>query len=393
MRAPLPVDEPDRLHALHVLDILDTGPESDFDDVVRLAAAICGTPESQVSLIDADRQWFKANTVEGPTETPRDESFCAHAILGRGLLVVPDARTDDRFADNPHVRTEPGVRFYAGAPLVTTDGFALGTLCVLDAVPRRLSLAQLRALRALARQVTAQLELRRFAQAVQRDAAHRHEVERVQDRIGPLAGGRLREPLAELRRCAEVLRDLDYCPPELATLMGAAVHASAPELVRMLDDLLLLGGSDPGLFRQEIDLNPLVDWAVREMAPIAEAKDIAVRLSVGEQARTLGDPRRLAQALTHLLFTAVKWTPNGGRVRISVDPGPVVVLTDVGVSGEPARLYEHVLNGALLGATPGGADAGLAAVKAILDAHHANVALCDTGPEGTALHVVFPPAG
>jgi K+-sensing histidine kinase KdpD len=406
MRAPIPTDEQERLRALRQLDILDTGPEPDLDDIVELASWICGTPSSLVSFVDADRQWFKAqvNGTDGLTaggcESPRDESFCAHAILGRGLLVVPDAREDQRFADNPHVIREPGVRFYAGAPLVTTDGHALGTLCVVDSVPRKLNAGQLRALRALARQVTAQLELRRYTTDAALEAARWQEIERFSDDLVPLIGTRLREPLAELRRCAEVLRDLDACPPALAARVGGAVHAHAPDLLRVLDNLLRAAGPDsgsPALQRRDIDLNSLVEWAVRESQPIADAKDIVLRLDVGGPAKILADPRRLAQALAHLMFTAVKYTPCGGRVRVRVDPTghPTVELHDVGVVDEPARLYEHVLNGAIRGTgfDPDGgrgADAGLTAVKAIFDAHHACVALCDGTDDGTALHVVFP---
>src|SRR3954451_20412036 len=117
MHAPLPDNEINRLAALYELDVLDSDAERDFDDIVGLAASVCGVPMSLVSLVDADRQWFKARVGTDLTETPRSLSFCAHAILGRDLLVVPDARQDARFADNPAVASEGGVRFYAGAPL------------------------------------------------------------------------------------------------------------------------------------------------------------------------------------------------------------------------------------------------------------------------------------
>src|SRR5690349_17173725 len=162
MPTPLPSNEADRLAALYELHVLDTAPESDFDDIVKLAATVCSVPMSLVSLIDIDRQWFKAKIGTDLTETPRDMSFCGHAILGRDVLVVPDTHADPRFADNPTVGQHGGVRFYAGAPLITSDGFALGTLCVLDARPRTLDNEQVQALRALARQVTSQLELRRY---------------------------------------------------------------------------------------------------------------------------------------------------------------------------------------------------------------------------------------
>src|SRR5919112_2511702 len=189
MKAPLPADEVDRLAALCALNVLDSPPEKDFDDIVALAASVCGVPMSLVSLIDADRQWFKAATGTDLTETPRDLSFCAHAILGRDLLVVPDAREDPRFADHPAVIVEDGVRFYAAAPLVATSGHALGTLCVVDSRPRRLGAEQLQALRALAHQVTAQFELRRYAGALAGTTARLQELERRKDELAGLVGG------------------------------------------------------------------------------------------------------------------------------------------------------------------------------------------------------------
>ncbi len=142
-------------------EVLDTVPEELFDDLTALAARICRAPIALISLVDENRQWFKSKVGTTLTETARDISFCTHAILQPDLFIVPDATKDERFAANPLVRTEPGIRFYAGASLVTPDGYALGTLCVMDRVPRQLEAEQQEALRTLARHVTSQLELRR----------------------------------------------------------------------------------------------------------------------------------------------------------------------------------------------------------------------------------------
>lgn len=159
--APLPSDEARRLDALMRLAILDTEPEQRFDDIVKLAQQVCQVPIALVSLIDNDRQWFKACVGLDATQTHRDLAFCAHAILAPAeLFVVQDAREDPRFVENPLVVGEPYIRFYAGAPIVTHDGYTLGTVCVIDRQPRTLDAQQAAALQALARQTSSLLQLR-----------------------------------------------------------------------------------------------------------------------------------------------------------------------------------------------------------------------------------------
>lgn len=174
--APLPEDEVNRLKALQELSILDTDPEKVFDDLTRLASKICGTPIALISLIDADRQWFKSNLGLTATETPRDQAFCAHAILQPDVFIVPDALEDERFADNPLVEFEPQIRFYAGAPLITSEGSAIGTLCTLDRQPRQLSADQIEMLEIIGRQVVQQLEQRRDLADLARISLKTHEI-------------------------------------------------------------------------------------------------------------------------------------------------------------------------------------------------------------------------
>ena len=160
-RPPIPAHEAERLAALRDYDVLDTPAEPQYDDLTELAARICEAPIALISLVDENRQWFKSHRGLETRETERDMAFCAHAILHPETFVIEDATQDARFADNPLVTADPKIRFYAGAPLITPGGHALGTLCVIDTEPRRLRPDHDEALRILSRHVINLLELRR----------------------------------------------------------------------------------------------------------------------------------------------------------------------------------------------------------------------------------------
>lgn len=180
MTPPKPSNEEARLEALRSYEILDTSAEQEFDDLARIASTICDTKVALVTLVDDDRQWFKASLGVDFLETSREYAFCAYTILGNEPLVVEDATADARFRDNPMVVDDPGIRFYAGAPLTTSDGFGLGSLCVIDTKPRQLTDEQREALEALARQAIALMELRRTAARL---AAALREVRELKDLV------------------------------------------------------------------------------------------------------------------------------------------------------------------------------------------------------------------
>lgn len=197
--ATYPENEEQRIQKLLSYRVLDTTRERAYDDISTIATQICGTQTAVVSLVDSSRQWFKATVGLDANETPRDVAFCAHAILQTEVMVIPDTQTDCRFVNNPLVTGPPFIRFYAGAPLVTPDGYALGTLCVIDQQPRDLTEIQIKALEALARQVVNQLETRLTLQKVQVESEARKAAElelkqlnsvleqRVQDKTTTLA--------------------------------------------------------------------------------------------------------------------------------------------------------------------------------------------------------------
>jgi GAF domain-containing protein len=197
MSVATPQQEKKRLKVLWQYEVLDTVPEALFDDLTELAAGICEAPIALISLVDEKRQWFKSKFGTTVNETSRDISFCAHAIQQPDLFIIPDATLDQRFAQNPLVTSDPKIRFYAGAPLITPDGYALGTLCVIDKVPRELRPEQRQALRVLARHVVSQLELRRRSREIRdKDASA----------VQPNASGsqqeiaQLKEALADAKR-------------------------------------------------------------------------------------------------------------------------------------------------------------------------------------------------
>jgi GAF domain-containing protein len=202
-----PANEEARLIALDKYAILDTDPEQSFDDLTLLASYVCKTPMALISLVDEDRQWFKSRVGIDASQTSRDIAFCSTAILQTDVFVVPDALADERFRDNPLVVSDPHIRFYAGAPLINEDGYALGTLCVVDRSPRDLAPDQKEALKALSRLVLAHIEFRRnlilLKEALSDRSKEEHERQRelvhVQETLMRVLGLRLLPKSASAR--------------------------------------------------------------------------------------------------------------------------------------------------------------------------------------------------
>ncbi|HLZ42442.1 MAG TPA: GAF domain-containing protein [Candidatus Sulfotelmatobacter sp.] len=215
-------NEQARLQALRKYKILDTDPEKAFDDLTILASHICETPVALISLIDSERQWFKSKVGISVNETPREISFCAKAIQQPYLFVVPDASKDPRFSSNPFVVSDPKIRFYAGAPFSSSDGHPLGTLCVVDMVPRQLTTGQESALLALSRQVQAQFELRKNLIDLRVALEERDRAEAERDRTIV----ELQNALGHVQRLSGLLPACSVCkldvtiPANLAAISG-----------------------------------------------------------------------------------------------------------------------------------------------------------------------------
>lgn len=323
--ALLPDNEPDRLVKLQLTGLLDTAPDPAFDEVARLAARICGTPTALVSLVDEARQWFKARVGLEAPETPRSASFCAHAILEDEGIVVPDATQDPRFRDNPLVVGAPGIRFYAGAPLRLSTGEALGTLTVIDYVPRHLSAERIDALRVLARQVTLQIELRlrqaELAHANRELAERANELARLNEELDAFAhtvSHDLRGPLHVVQGHAAVLRE------EFADALGAEgcgrlarIDAVTQRMARMIDGLLALSRvSRASAEREDVDLSAIAGEIVADLRETGPARRIQVDIQPGLHAWAAEGLVRAV--LENLIRNAWKFTEGRETTHIQI---------------------------------------------------------------------------
>ncbi len=299
---PVPENEASRLKALQEYKVMDTLPEQAYDNFTQLAALICKTPIALITLLDDQRQWFKSKIGFERSEIPREDAFCSHTILTpEDALVVNDAARDERFAENPLVTGEPNVRFYAGVPLVTSSGEALGTICVMDSAPREITKEQLEALQVLSREVMGQFELRRSIATLEQSVLkqekyidqlqeYQRELEKVradfenQSLTDPLTGVhnrrsfdiRLEEEFLRAQRyhvaCSLILLDVDF----FKIYNDAFGHAAGDEALRGVAALL----------KADVRIHDLVArYGGEEFAVILPNTDIKGAMVMGERFR------------------------------------------------------------------------------------------------------------
>ena len=236
----IPVNEKDRLQELHSFSIMDTLSEQEYDNLTAIASAICGTSISLVSLIDDSRQWFKSHHGLDATETPKEYAFCGHAINDPGqVLIVNDSREDKRFFDNPLVKGDPHVIFYAGVPLVSKAGLPLGTLCVIDNEPKTLTQNQITSLKALANQVMKLLELRKSNMLLEEKEKRLNQKNKELERFAFIAAHDLKSPINNLESFSNLVNQV--CGSNLAdncVEMLSHISKSSAKLRSLVDGLL-----------------------------------------------------------------------------------------------------------------------------------------------------------
>ena len=260
---PIPDNEAGRIAALSSYHILDTLPEKDFDELTLLASEICQTPIALISLLDDKRQWFKSAVGTDETETLKELAFCAHTIVSTNdIMVVQDARRDDRFATNPLVTGDPNIVFYAGVPLVNEDGYALGSLCVLDRKPKALTPKQVDALRILGKQVLAQLELRRKLHALENANEVLSEANTFIQKFASTAAHDIKNPLSSILLTSQALQmRLKKVDDTKSSNLVEMNITAAKRLLTLLDEMLAYSKVPASLLlnHQCIELNKVLD--------------------------------------------------------------------------------------------------------------------------------------
>jgi len=390
--AARPANESARLAALESYDILDTEREQAYDDFTALAAAICGTPIALISLIDRDRQWFKSEIGLGTSETPLEQAFCAHAILDNKTLIVPDATKDVRFHDNPLVLGMPDIRFYAGAPLVTGDGHGLGTLCVIDRVPRTLTPQQIASLEALSRQLMTHLDLRR-AMIVLRENEH------AKKKFVAHVSHELRTPLTSIRGALALVIDAEVSMDEDSLQLLSVAHRNANRLLALVNDLLDLervGSGELSVQKQDCRLSDVLARAVDTVRPIAADAGVALKMAPTTW-QLHADPDRLSQVIVNLLANAVRYSPRGGAVTVTVEPhgGRLHVIIDDQGPGVPPAFREVIFEPfkqveGSAAHKKGGTGLGLAISHAIVKEHGGWILVGDAPGGGARFTVGLP---
>lgn len=237
---PVPENEQSRIKALKEYSILDTLPEQEYDDITELASKICETSISTISLIDEKRQWFKSKVGLDVTESRREDSFCAHAIINPDeIFTVKDSRLDSRFYDNPLVVGEPHVIFYTGIPLVSPEGLPLGTLCVIDDKPKELDAGQLKALKALSNQVVSLFELRKSKMLLEKFARDLENRNAELEKFAQVAAHDIKSPLSNISSLTQILiEDYSGSLDEEARNLMAMLDLSSKTLRNLVDGIL-----------------------------------------------------------------------------------------------------------------------------------------------------------
>jgi signal transduction histidine kinase len=304
---PIPKNEKERLQALYDYDILDTISEMEYDCITKIASQICNVPASLITFLDRDRQWFKSHLGVDISETPRALSFCNYTIIDPdNVLVVPDMRVDDRFSQNPLVTGEPNAVFYAGAPLVTPDGYVLGSICVLDGKANNLNDEQRYALKGLAQQIIARLELQKKVKELNLAQKKLKKINKSLKNFAHIVSHDMKTPLANISLVARSykIRYEEHFDADANGYLDL-INNSATELLTFIDEILAQSeaiGEDQACSNL-VDSREVINKAIDLIAPPA---DIEIMLT-GDFPKVLINKTSLQQVFLNLITNAIKY--------------------------------------------------------------------------------------
>lgn len=400
--APPPLNERHRLDALRDFDILDTDFDADYDELAELAARICHVPIALISLVDSERQWFKASVGLNTRETPRDYAFCSHAILEDEILIVKDTHEDLRFHDNPLVAGDPNIRFYAGAQLLTTEKLPLGTLCVIDRIPRELDDSQRRALEILAKQVMAQLELRRTLKRLRKKALEVKHVSETKDRLYSVIAHDLRTPFSQVLALSEAIEDtLNRDILDKAREYSNDITSVSRSALLLLENTLSWTRLKSGGLQAEIgtvDPKTIVAAALALNHCAAEAKSQSLNVDYSNNGVMIAaDSRMLISVLHNLISNAVKFTPEKGVITITtkrVDQNIEIEIADSGQGMDENSILTFHRTGRAnpTSGTAGesGTGLGLMLSAELVKKNHGEMKIESAQGKGTRMKLTFP---
>ena len=391
--APLPPNEEERLEALRALDILDSLPEEGFDRITRIASHVFGVPIALVSLVDEARQWFKSRVGLDATETPREHAFCAHAILTPDVMTVGDAQTDERFRNNPLVTGDPTIRFYAGAPLTISDDVRLGTLCVIDRVPRTMTPEQTACLQDLAGLVVDEMILRQ--NLFELAGAHQALLRKNEDleRFGHAVAHDVAAPLRHTSMYCEQLREdhqaeLSHGAIEVLDRIERAASRGST-MVRELGRLSQLERPET-LERKEVQIEALIRDVISGLRALAVDAEAEFNLNI-ETEKVFAHETYLREIFTNLIQNAFKYGGRPLRVGISVKTNPDgsyrCKVADHGAG--IAEKHRERIFGPFLQLNPAasaGSGFGLALVRRLVEVHGGNVWVEETPGGGATFY-------
>ncbi|MDP3927828.1 MAG: GAF domain-containing sensor histidine kinase [Bacteroidota bacterium] len=321
MKTPtIPSNESARLQAIYEYEILDTFTEEDYDSLTKIAAEICQTEISLISFVDSERQWFKSHYGLDASETPRDYSFCAHAINNpEEIFIVNDARLDERFADNPLVTEKPNVIFYAGMPLISESGFPMGTMCVIDPNPKQLSQGQIEALRGLSKQVINLLELRKSKIELEKtNLALKEQIARLET-FAMIAAHDLKSPLKNISSIVDmVLEDHSGSIASDGQKMLGLLKKSSNKLLNLVDGMLAYCKSDRAIHDKKTEVN---FYDLFEQLKELFAGSINVEITTQIKIETaVTNLTALSQIFINLISNAIKYNDKPtSKIEIGVE--------------------------------------------------------------------------